>query len=280
MARQKKDQYEIDPEDGLIRGIIGAWSAEDKHERLKRYVFASHGARRRFFEDFGKDTGFVDLYCGPGRARIRDTESRIVDGSAVLAAKKGLECTPFQRFVIGDTEEHLVSACKLRLHAAGAKKVFDFVGTAEENAERAINALDRSSLNLSFVDPFNADIPFSVIETLGRIKRMDQLIHFSVMDYKRNLPRMMEDGRLDQIAPGWRSVASSRMSINRQREVVFSYWRKLIEEKLGYRVNEKIVKVRGPKNADIFWLVFASRDKLPDRLWSEISTISPQGSLL
>lgn len=279
MSRPKKDQYEIDPADGLIRGIIGAWSAEDKHERLQKYIFASHGARRKFCKEFGKDTGFIDLYCGPGKARVRDSNI-IVDGSPVIAAKKGASCTPFQRFVIGDLNEDLVSACEQRLKSAGASQVFPLVGPADETAKHAVSKIDKSSLNLAFIDPFSADLPFSVIETLGEVSRMDQLIHFSVMDYRRNLPRMMEDGRLDKLAPGWQSVASTRMNINRQREVIFSFWKNLIQTKLKYKINDKIIKVRGPNNAEIYWLVFASRDKLPDRLWSQVSNLNPQQSLL
>lgn len=280
MSRPKKEQYEIDPEDGLIRGIIGAWSAEDKHERLKRYIFASHGARRRFWKDFGKDTGFVDIYCGPGRARIRDTASKVVDGSAVIAAKKGLECTPFQRFVIGDIDGELVSACEKRLLAVGADKVFPLIGQAEETASRAVHLLDKSSLNLGFIDPFNAGLPFAVIESLGSIKKMDLLIHFSGMDYKRNLPRMMEDGRLDKLAPGWKSVVSTRMGINELRDTIFVYWKQLLESRLNYKVNDKIITVNGPNNAEIYRLVFASRNDLADRLWSEVSNLNPQQSLL
>lgn len=280
MSRSKKDQYEIDPEDGLIRGIIGAWSAEDKHERLKRYIFASHGARKRFWKDYGKDTGFVDLYCGPGRAKIRETESHVVDGSAIIAAKSGAACTPFQRFVIGDVNSELVSACKIRLQNAGVEKIYDFVGPAEETAQKAIDSLNKSSLNLGFVDPFNADLPFSVIATLSKIKKMDLLIHFSGMDFKRNMNAMMEDGRLEDLAPGWRSVISENMSINQKRDKIFQYWRGLLENKLNYKVNDKIIRVNAPNNAEIYRLVFASRNELPDRLWSDVSNIDPQQALL
>ncbi len=280
MSRPKKEQYEIDPDDGLIRGIIGAWSAEDKHERLKRYIYASHGARNRFWKDFGKDTGFVDLYCGPGRARIRDLDSKIVDGSAVIAAKKGAECTPFQRFVIGDVNAELVTACEKRLANSGATKIRSLIGSAEETVGDAVRFLDKRSLNLGFVDPFNVGLPFSVIEALGEIERMDLLIHFSGMDYKRNLLAMMKDGRLDKLAPKWEGAISSKMGINELRNVIFSHWKNLLESKLKYKVNDTIVTVHGPNNAEIYRLVFASRHKLADKLWSEVSNLAPQRNLL
>ena len=279
MAKSKKEQYDIDPDDGLIRGIIGVWGVEDKHERLQKYIFASHLARRKFWKEYGKDTGFVDLYCGPGRALIRDT-SIVVDGSAVMAAKRSAACTPFQRYVIGDIDSKLVIACEERLKTAGAEQIHALVGSAEDTAKIAISKLHRGSLNLAFIDPFNANLPFSAIETLGELSKMDQLIHFSVMDYRRNLKSMMQDGRLDSLAPGWQKVVSSSMGINEQRHAIFTYWRGLLESKLKYKVSDTIVRVRGPNGAEIYWLVFASRNDLADRLWNEIANLGPQRGLL
>ena len=119
-----------------------------------------------------------------------------------------------------------------------------------------------------------------MIETLGELNKMDQLIHFSVMDYRRNLPVMMQDGRLDSLAPGWQKVVKLKMGINEQRHAIFSYWRRLLESKLKYQVSDTIVRVRGPNGAEIYWLVFASRNKLADRLWREIANLSPQRGLL
>jgi three-Cys-motif partner protein len=279
MAKPKKDQYEADPADGMVRALIGAWGVEDKHERLQKYIFASHATRRKFLVEYKKDTGFVDLYCGPGRARIRDTNV-VVDGSAVMAAKRSAACTPFQRYVIGDIDPKLLAACEKRLSEAGAGCVYAFNGPAEKTAEQAIAVLHKTGLNLSFLDPFNANLPFSVIETLGELNKMDQLIHFSVMDYRRNLPVMMQDGRLDSLAPGWQKVVKLTMGINEQRHAIFSYWRGLLESKLKYQVSDTIVRVRGPNGAEIYWLVFASRNKLADRLWREIANLSPQRGLL
>lgn len=276
MAKPKKDQYEIDPSDGLTRGIVGPWSL-DKHQRLRRYVYASHGARRRFRTEYNKETSFIDLYCGPGKARIRDlVPEQIIDGSAVTAAKTAASCTPYEKYVIGDLDQDFVSACAKRLHHAGADKIEALVGSAEETAAVAVSKLHQKGLHFAFIDPFNADLPFSVLATLGELNRMDQLIHFSVMDLSRNLNKMKEDGRLDALAPGWPSAVKATMGIDEQRMAVFKHWRGLLENKLRYRVSDKIVKVRGPNRAEIYWLVFASRHDLGGKLWKEIADLSPQ----
>jgi len=273
MAKSKKDQYENDPSDGMTRGIVGAWSV-DKHQRLRRYVYASHGARRKFCNDYGKETSFVDLFCGPGKARIKD--STLIDGSAITAARTAASCTPYSRYVIGDLNQDLVSACASRLRAVDVPEVEELVGTAEETAVKTVSKLQKSGLHFAFVDPFSADLPFSIIETLGELHRMDQLIHFSIMDLCRNLNAMKEDGRLDDLAPGWTSAVKKTMSIDTQRMAVFRHWKGLLEKRLKYTVSDKIVKVRGPNKAEIYWLVFASRHDLGGKLWKEVADLSPQ----
>lgn len=276
MSKPKEKQYEIDQSDGLVRGIVGAWSV-DKHQRLRRYVYASHGARRKFLNDYGKEVSFVDLYCGPGKARIKDSISGdLVDGSAVTAAKTAVSCTPYSKYVIGDLDPEFVSACESRLRSAGVTEIETVVGPASKTVTHAAAKLHKNGLHLAFIDPFNADLPFSVIETLAQLNRMDQLIHFSVMDLRRNLNKMKEDGRLDTLAPGWKTVVKSTMGIDAQRMAVFKHWRSLLENKLKYRVSDKIVKVRGPQGAEIYWLVFASRHDLGGRLWKEVADLSHQ----
>ena len=58
--------------DGLPASEVGAWT-EEKHERLRKYVDASHGARRSF-----QSRSYVDLYCGPARSWLRETGAFIV----------------------------------------------------------------------------------------------------------------------------------------------------------------------------------------------------------
>jgi hypothetical protein len=47
-----KKPVKFDPDDGLIIGEVGPWATE-KHERLRKYIQASHGARARFLRPQG-----------------------------------------------------------------------------------------------------------------------------------------------------------------------------------------------------------------------------------
>jgi hypothetical protein len=97
---------EIDPIDGLPIGEVGAW-ANEKHELLRRYVDATRGVRRQFTIAPRRSgitpqgATFIDLFSGPGRARVRETGA-LIDGSAIavatMAAKGG---APFSAIFVG-----------------------------------------------------------------------------------------------------------------------------------------------------------------------------------
>ena len=70
----------IDPIDGLLADDVGPW-ANQKHELLRRYISLSAKARNKFNSPSDAGATFTDLFCGPGRAKIRDTTTWI-DGSA------------------------------------------------------------------------------------------------------------------------------------------------------------------------------------------------------
>jgi three-Cys-motif partner protein len=74
----------FDPGDGLIVGEVGPWASE-KHDRLRRYIDASRGARAKFLPPKGRaGASYIELYSGAGRSVIRDT-NQFIEGSAVVA---------------------------------------------------------------------------------------------------------------------------------------------------------------------------------------------------
>ena len=79
-------EYVDDPDDGLPVEVVGAW-AEEKHARLVAYVHASSAARKKFARS---ETAYIDLFCGPGRSKIRH-KNRLIDGGAVAACRRAHE---------------------------------------------------------------------------------------------------------------------------------------------------------------------------------------------
>src|SRR5207248_9507817 len=59
-----KQQVEFDPIDGLVVDEVGAWASE-KHERLKKYIDASRGARAKFLPPQGSGRRIHRIVLGP-----------------------------------------------------------------------------------------------------------------------------------------------------------------------------------------------------------------------
>ena len=79
---QRDEHYSLD-EHGLLVENVGPW-AVDKLKIVTDYIQASGAARRRYLET---GAAYIDVFCGPGRSRIRRTP-QFIDGSPVAAFKK------------------------------------------------------------------------------------------------------------------------------------------------------------------------------------------------
>jgi hypothetical protein len=79
----QSDEHYSPDEEGVIVENVGHW-AIDKLRIVTDYVQAS-GAARRGYLTVGP--AYIDVFCGPGRSRIRTT-GQFIDGSPVAAFKK------------------------------------------------------------------------------------------------------------------------------------------------------------------------------------------------
>jgi three-Cys-motif partner protein len=91
-------------DDGIAVQCVGPW-ARDKHDYLKRYIDATRGPRLKFLDSDGgrpaRGAAFIDLFGGPGRARIRDT-GELIDASPLIAL--GHQDAPFTRAIISEID--------------------------------------------------------------------------------------------------------------------------------------------------------------------------------
>src|SRR5262249_53966441 len=116
----------VDPDDGLVADEVGPWATE-KHERLKRYIDASRGARMRFLPPKGVGASYIELFCGAGRSLIRDTP-RFIDGSPVVAYKAAHASNArFSELHLNDLDPDKVAAAKARIGKLGGS-VVDYSG--------------------------------------------------------------------------------------------------------------------------------------------------------
>lgn len=269
----------IEGNDGLPAEEVGAWAIE-KHKFLKRYLDISRATRQKFLGDGNAGATYIDLFCSTGRARIRETGAWI-DGSAVSAWKISQEgCAPFSKILVADIDQTRREACVERLRRAGAP-IRELKGSAIEAAKETLTSIDQYGLHFAFLDPYNlGELDFSIIQTLLRLKRIDMLIHVSVMDLQRNLERNVASigGAFDRFAPGWRGVVDLNASQSDIRRLVFEYWRDQIA-KLGASTAPDVKLITGEKNQRLYWLLLAAKHQLARKFWTVASNVDRQGQL-
>jgi three-Cys-motif partner protein len=274
-----KKAVKLDPDDGLIVGEVGPWATE-KHDRLRKYIEASRGARAKFLRPNGTGgASYIELYAGAGRSLITGT-NQIIDGSAVVAFKAGQASGhPFSEMHLSDLEAQNSSALAQRIKALGGAPT-SYVGAANVVVDQVMSAINPYGLHLAFLDPFNlAQLPFSIIEKMLRVKRMDMIIHVSLQDLQRNLDKHSRvGGTLDIFAPGWRDAVDVNQSTAALRAAFIEYWLGTIRS-LGTRPATGIPLIVGEKNQRLYWLVFLSSSPLGEKLWNDVQNLRGQGSL-
>jgi three-Cys-motif partner protein len=267
-------------DDGLSAEEVGAWTVE-KHNYLRRYVDISRGARQKFLGARKAGATFIDLFCGTGRARVRET-GQWIDGSAIAAWKIGQAGgAPFSEILVADIDQARRTACVERLRRTGAP-VRELNGSAIEAAKEAITTINEFGLHFAFLDPYKlADLDFSIMQTLSELKRIDMLIHVSAMDLQRNLGRNISavGGVFDIFAPGWREVVDLNSSQITIRQKVFEYWRDQVAQ-LGAGTANNVRLVTGEKNQRLYWLLLAAKHELARKFWGVAANVERQGKLL
>ena len=266
-------------DDELPAEEVSAWTKE-KHQRLRRYLDISRAARNMFLTGPSKSATFIDLFCGPGRARVKET-GEWIDGSAVAAWKiSQTNGAPFSEIYIADIDGERRAAAAERLRRLKAP-VHELAGSAADAAREVATILHRFGLHVAFIDPFSLGaLDFKIIKSLAQLKRMDMLIHVSAMDLQRNLGIYLDpdDTTLDRFAPGWRAKVNRGRPQREIRGQIVAYWRELVAG-LGKRPSTRMELISGSNQQRLYWLLLAAENKLAHRFW-DIATDTGQGTLL
>lgn len=267
----------IDGDDGLPAEDVGAW-AKEKHEYLCRYVDISRAVRSGWLGPGKAGATFIDLFCGPGRCKVRET-GEWIDGGAVAAWKKSLEGgAPFTQVFIGDIDEQRREAAAKRLRQLGAP-VVEVAGSAAHAVQKVVPRLNPYGLHFAFLDPFNLEaLDFGIIRTLSTLERIDILVHVNQMDLQRNLVTnaVSEESAFDVFAPGWRNKVDIARGQQEVRQQVFQYWRDMVAS-LGVWPSTEMKLIRGSKNQPLYWLLLAAKHELAHKFWAAASNLDGQG---
>lgn len=268
----------IEGDDGLPAEDVGEW-AKQKHDYLCRYIDISSGARGKYIGPGKAGATYIDLFCGPGRSRVRET-GEWVDGGVVAAWNKSREgCAPFTQIYISDLDTERRQAAATRLRQLDAP-VIEVEGAAVEAAHKIVTALKPYGLNFAFLDPFDlATLNFEIIETLSTLKRIDMLVHVSQMDLQRNAVSYAttDESAFDSFAPGWRQHVPVDQPQHTLRQQVFNYWRGKVAG-LGVWPSTEMRLLKGRNKQPLYWLLMAAKHSLPHKFWATASNVEGQGS--
>lgn len=268
-------------DDGLPAEEVGDWIA-DKHDLLCDYVQISSATRKKYLPPNGKGGAvFIDLFCGPGRAKLKGS-SAFIDGGCVAAWRKSVAGgAPFSKVIIGDVDEERLRAASARLRGLNAP-VVALHGPASETVRTAAGSAPEYGLNFAYLDPYSLGaLDFSILARLAELKRMDVLVHVSQMDLQRNFDRnaLAEGSALDVFAPGWRDAVDPMQGQRAARQAFFQYWRGLVS-KLGIDTNVDMRLITGPDNQPLYLLLLAARHELAHKFWQVVARKGEvQGSL-
>lgn len=268
----------IDGDDGLPAEEVGAW-AKEKHDRLRRYLDISRATRKKFLTGQSKSATFIDLFCGPGRARVKET-GEWIDGSAVAAWKiSQIGGAPFSQIYIADLDDDRRAATVERLERMKAP-VRELAGSAVDAALEVSRTVNPYGLHFAFIDPFSLGaLDFKIIQALAALKRIDMLIHVSAMDLQRNLGINLgsDNSAFDSFAPGWREKVDLARPQQAIRQQVVEYWRDLVAG-LGKKPSTRMELITGNGGQRLYWLLLAAKSELAHKFWN-VATDNGQGSL-
>lgn len=259
---------DLDPGDNLLVQCVGDW-AQAKHDVLGRYIEATSGPRNKFLNPppgvAAGGAAFIDLFSGPGRARVRSTGA-LIDGSPLIALKH--DKAPFTKLIFCELDADNAAAIRARSKSEG-DRVIVIEGDCHANIDKVIAETPPNGLNFALVDPFGLDQhDFDTFAKLAKVHRMDLLIHFPTMDAKRNFNQGTEPKLTKALGTAdWRKDVRKPKDVTRAIDTLH---KGLVQ--FGYTgENVRSVPVTNSHDGVLYHLVYASKDRLGDKIWESIA---------
>lgn len=278
-ARANRMGELVSGDDGLPAEEVGEW-VEDKHRVLVEYLGLHAGPRAGFIGPRKPGATYVDVFCGPGRAKIKTT-GKYVDGSALVAWKASVaKKAPFTQLYIADKNTERRKYCAERLQRLGAP-VVEVPGDAAEAASAVRSQLDPYGFHFAFIDPYSLGaLGISILENLADLRRMDLLVHLSAMDLFRNFEKNVaaEQAEFEKFAPDWRKHVRVNLPDWERRHAVIEYWKGLVDT-LGMAASAEMHPIHNSVNRVMYWLLLISRHDLAQKFWKIVLKSGPQPDL-
>jgi len=276
---------EITPQDdGLPCSDVGAW-AEEKYRLVRLYdELFSTGMKNKW-----EIRVYIDLYAGPGFARIRGT-NRLLPASPLLALEVPDQ---FDQYIFCEMDRDFLSALEQRVRRHFPSANVRYIhGDCNDRVDEVCGAIpsyskDRRVLSFCFVDPFDISAKFATVRKLS-IYYMDFLFLLALhMDANRNLPHYLapDNSKVEDFLglSDWRGrwKIAEGQGFRFPRYLAEEYSRQMEELEYLPVPWHKMKQVRSDdKNLPLYQLALFSRHALAYQLWDQVLRYSSdQGEL-
>jgi three-Cys-motif partner protein len=266
-------QKEYFGSDGLVVRDSGLWAME-KLYYLDHYLdIFSVGMNKKWA---GK-LYYVDLFAGPGKCRIRDTNEEI-DGSPLIALKFN-----FAKYFFVESDKGCCRALAARVKARAPEKDVEIIpGDCNDVIERI--KLPPLSLGLAFIDPTGVSpLAFETIRKLVHDRKIDLIINFPEgMGILMNLHQYTETEKnaLNRFIGSARWQEDYRQTPSTFSEICAKIAKEYLSnlKSLGYlAVDGDRIPVRTDRNSLLCYLLFATKHRRGNDFWRKIKLIDPHG---
>lgn len=273
-------------DDGLVTPTVGDW-AEEKYRLIRCYAdIFSTSMKKKWDRRI-----YVDLFAGPGQARIRGT-SKIVASAPLLVTSVKF---PFDRYVFCELDRKKLDALKDRVDKASPNVDARYVHGDSNASTSEIASLIKPGhgaekvLTFCLVDPYRlGDLQFTSLRALAIDRSIDFLVLIpSGMDAtrNRNLYLRARSARLDEFLgrSDWRSDwGQAERSGRRFAEFVVDQFGKSMQS-LSFKysgLDSAHLVTSTSRRLPIYHLVMFSRHDLGGDFWEKCKANSkPQRRL-
>lgn len=265
-------------DDGLKTPEIGPWS-DVKYKLIGKYAAIFNSGMKNIIPN----RIYVDLFCGAGYAKIKDT-NRTIFTSALIALSLP---DPFTKYIFSEFDQEKLEALKVRVKRHFPNK-YDQVVFIQGDSNKNIDEIKKhvpdytvtnKVLTFCFVDPFSLNLHFNTIRSLGE-KRVDFLILMALqMDAKRNLEKYLEENNskinlfLGEV--NWRQqfVRSGYSASDFTKYLSDTYDSKM--KQLGYLEPPEKHRIKAFSTyLPLYYLAFYSKHERGNEFWKKIKGYS------
>lgn len=263
---------------GKLMDKVGVWT-ESKHEILRKYCSAYTtimNAQRGFH------WWYIDAFAGCGEQWSREKDC-VVPGSPLVV----LDIEPkFERYIFIDLEHNKAEYLKQRVRGRTDVEVLE--QDANSALKTIIPRVDASKYMraLCVLDPYGLHLDWSVVEQCGHAGSIELFLNFPIHDINRNLHlkdvsrvRPVDRNRMDAFwgDSSWENVLYSseenlfglQDSVGDNYDIVTAY-KKRLETIAGFEHVPDPVAMYNKRNADLYYLFFASHKKVAGKIVSDV----------